>query len=169
MFQQCEPEILTSVHLSGVRDRVSGLSMRSPKIKTRILSRVPQMTVSSNYAHISPEDYLEGKNISLIKHEYIRGEVYAMVGASKAHGIIALNLATQLKSHLPGSGYIPYMADMKVQMEAANIYYYPDVVVTCDERDNSSSDEDFICYPCLSDRTDNHSPRLKPLSEYCQS
>ncbi len=110
---------------------------------------IPQMTVSPNYAYISPEDYLEGEKISPIKHEYIRGEVYAMAGASKAHGIIALNLATQLRSHLRGSGCIPYMADMKVQIEAANIYYYPDVTVTCDERDNSSSDEDFICYPCL--------------------
>ncbi|HEY9606140.1 MAG TPA: Uma2 family endonuclease [Allocoleopsis sp.] len=107
------------------------------------------MTVSPNYAYISPEDYLEGEKISPIKHEYIRGEVYAMAGASKAHGIISLNLATRLKSHLRGSGCIPYMADMKVQIEAAHIYYYPDVTVTCDERDNSSSDEDFIRYPCL--------------------
>lgn len=107
------------------------------------------MTVSPNYAYISPEDYLEGERVSLIKHEYIRGEVYAMAGASKAHVTIAGNLFAMLRSHLRGRGCIPYMADMKVQIEAASIYYYPDVTVTCDERDNSSSDEDFIRYPCL--------------------
>ncbi len=107
------------------------------------------MTVSPNYAYISPEDYLEGERVSPIKHEYIRGEVYAMAGASKAHVTIAGNLFAMLRSHLRGRGCIPYMADMKVQIEAASIYYYPDVTVTCDERDNSSSDEDFIRYPCL--------------------
>lgn len=107
------------------------------------------MTISPNYAYISPEDYLAGERISPIKHEYIRGEVYAMAGASKAHVTIAGNLFAILRNHLRGRGCIPYMADMKVRIEAANIYYYPDVTVTCDQRDNSSSDEDFIRYPRL--------------------
>lgn len=37
---------------------------------------------------------------------------------------------------------------MKVRLEEANCYYYPDVVVTCDQRDLSST-EDFILYPSL--------------------
>jgi Uma2 family endonuclease len=36
------------------------------------------MTVSKNYIYVSPEDYLEGEKISPIKHEYIRGEIYAI-------------------------------------------------------------------------------------------
>jgi Uma2 family endonuclease len=107
------------------------------------------MTASFNYSYVSPEDYLEGEKISPVKHEYIRGETYAMAGATKAHGIISLNLATQLKNHLRGSGCTTYMADIKVRIETADVYYYPDVVVTCDRRDSTSLNEDFIRYPRL--------------------
>ncbi len=40
------------------------------------------------------------------------------------------------------------MADMKVRIEAADCYYYPDVAVSCDERDKNAA-EDFIRYPRL--------------------
>lgn len=107
------------------------------------------MTASFDYTYISPEDYLEGERLSPIKHEYIRGLVYAMAGASKAHGIIALNLATRLRNHLRGKGCTTYIADIKVRIETANVYYYPDVAVTCDPRDSTSLGEDFIRYPRL--------------------
>ena len=51
------------------------------------------MTANLNYSYISAEDYLEGERISPIKHEYIRGEIYAMAGASKTHSIIAGNFS----------------------------------------------------------------------------
>lgn len=106
------------------------------------------MTVSENYAYISLEDYLEGEKISPIKHEYIRGEVYAMTGASKAHDVIAGNIFALLRNHVRGTGCRVHTADMKVRIEAANVFYYPDATVTCDERDNNFS-EDFIRYPRL--------------------
>jgi len=37
---------------------------------------------------ISVRDYLEGEKISQVKHEYLDGEVYAMVGTSKSHNRI---------------------------------------------------------------------------------
>jgi Uma2 family endonuclease len=106
------------------------------------------MTVSQSYHYISPEEYLEGERISPIKHEYIGGEVYAMAGASKAHVTISLNLAALLRNHVRGRGCMAYMADMKVRIETADIFYYPDVTVTCDEQDRTSTG-DFIRYPRL--------------------
>lgn len=107
------------------------------------------MTASVDYTCITPEDYLAGERIASIKHEYIRGEVYAMAGATKAHGIVAGNLFSMLRNHLRGKGCIAYMADMKVRLEGANAYFYPDVTVTCDSRDRASLLEDFIRYPYL--------------------
>ncbi len=107
------------------------------------------MTAEFNYSYVSVRDYLEGEKISPIKHEYRRGEIYAMAGASKAHGIIILNLATQLRNKLRGSGCNVYVADIKVRLESADAYYYPDITVTCDCRDSVSLDEDFIRYPRL--------------------
>jgi Uma2 family endonuclease len=107
------------------------------------------MTTNLNYAYVSPEDYLEGERSSPTKHEYSRGQIYAMAGASKAHGIIAGNLFSRLRNHLRGGGCIPYIADTKVRLEATNAYFYPDVTVTCDPRDQASLAEDFIRYPRL--------------------
>lgn len=40
-----------------------------------------------------------------------------------------------LKSHLRGSGCRVYIADMKVKIDSLNVFYYPDVIVTCDSTD----------------------------------
>ena len=39
------------------------------------------------------------------------------------------------------------MADMKSQIETRNIYYYPDILVTCDPRDREFTH--YKKYPCL--------------------
>ncbi|MBW4649176.1 MAG: Uma2 family endonuclease [Kastovskya adunca ATA6-11-RM4] len=106
------------------------------------------MTVSNNQFYISPKDYLEGELVSPIKHEYRRGHVYAMVGAKKPHIVIASNLIILLGNHFNDSPCLVLTSDIKVRLEEANCYYYPDVVVTCDERDTNST-EDFILYPSL--------------------
>lgn len=100
---------------------------------------------SQNY--ISPEEYLAQEENSPIKHEYIDGQVYAMAGASDAHVTISLNLASALRNHVRGTGCRVYMADMKVQIETANLFYYPDVMVTCDARDQILPNHKK--YPCL--------------------
>ncbi|MEG4534545.1 Uma2 family endonuclease [Microcoleus sp. D2_18a_D3] len=106
------------------------------------------MVASKSDTYVSPEDYLAAEKVSPIKHEYRQGEIYAMAGASKAHVIISGNVFALLRNHLRGSGCIPYIADMKVRKETSNFFYYPDVAVTCDERDRNTA-EDFIIYPCL--------------------
>jgi Uma2 family endonuclease len=106
------------------------------------------MTISKNPFYISPEDYLEGERVSPIKHEYRRGQVYAMVGAKKPHIVIAGNLITLFNNHLDDTPCIVLNSDIKVRLEEADCYYYPDVAVTCDERDTNST-EDFILYPVL--------------------
>jgi Uma2 family endonuclease len=105
------------------------------------------MIVTQNQPYVTPEDYLQQEEQSLAKHEYINGEVYAMAGASDTHVTVALNLATLLRNHMRGTGCRVYMSDMKAHIQAANIYYYPDVMVTCDERDGALST--FKRYPCL--------------------
>ena len=106
------------------------------------------MFVSKNNFYISPEEYLEGERVSPIKHEYRRGHVYAMTGAKKPHIVIGSNLVRLLGNHLLNTPCLVLSSDIKVRLEEADCYYYPDVAVTCDERDTSSM-EDFILYPSL--------------------
>ncbi len=106
------------------------------------------MFAKKNNFYISPECYLEGEKVSPIKHEYKQGQVYAMVGAKKPHVIIANNLIRLLGNFLLDTKCIVLNSDIKVRIEEANCYYYPDVAVTCDRRDTDSTDE-FILYPSL--------------------
>ena len=105
------------------------------------------MTVSKSRTFLSTEEYLAAEQDSPIKHEYIQGQVYAMAGASDAHVTVAGNLFALLRNHLQRTGYRVYMADMKAQIESANVFYYPDVMVTCDARDKNFTY--FKRYPCL--------------------
>ncbi|WP_448564196.1 Uma2 family endonuclease [Trichothermofontia sp.] len=97
--------------------------------------------------YLSPEAYLAAEATSPVKHEYRDGKVYAMAGSTDEHNLMAGNLYTLLRGHLRGSGCRAYFADVKARIEAINHYYYPDVMVTCDDRDRSSST--FKQYPCL--------------------
>jgi Uma2 family endonuclease len=51
------------------------------------------MSVTQRVRDLSLEEYLEGEQRSEVRHEYVTGQVYAMVGASRAHNTISLNLA----------------------------------------------------------------------------
>lgn len=68
---------------------------------------------------LSPEAYLQGEASADFKHEFMAGEVWAMVGASDAHVSIAMNLAFLLKQALKNSACRVYISDMKVRVEKA--------------------------------------------------
>ena len=84
---------------------------------------------------ISVEDYLAGEAVSPIKHEYVAGEVFAMAGASDAHVTVAGNLFAMLRAHVRGGPCRVYIADMKLRIDLAQAFFYPDVFVTCNAAD----------------------------------
>jgi Uma2 family endonuclease len=84
---------------------------------------------------ISVEEYLAGEAVAPVRHEYVAGEVFAMAGATEEHATIALNVAVLLRAHVRGSPCRVYIADMKLRVEPASAFFYPDVFVTCDARD----------------------------------
>jgi Uma2 family endonuclease len=91
-------------------------------------------------------EYLELEKTSTVRHEYLDGEIYAMSGASRRHNLIAGNLHGCLRSHLRRGPCQVFIVDVKVYIEKLNIFYYPDLVVSCDPKDN---DEYFVVRPVL--------------------
>lgn len=51
-----------------------------------------------------------------------------------------------MAAHLDGGPCRVYFADVKVSVEAADAFYYPDVAVTCDPED---TEEYYLTRPCL--------------------
>lgn len=81
----------------------------------------------------TPQAYLDWEVQQPDKHEYIRGEVYAMAGGEDRHQTAGGNVYMLLRQHLSGTPCRVYMSDVRVQTEEA--YFYPDVFVTCSARD----------------------------------
>ncbi len=105
------------------------------------------MIAIKNSQYITPQEYLEWEEKQPMKYEYIDGEVIAMTGGTIPHNEIAVNLTTALKNYLRGRGCKVLMADAKVEISEQGPFHYPDVMVSCDERDKKAIK--VIKYPCL--------------------
>lgn len=97
------------------------------------------MTVPAAQPHFDASSYLAWEAEQPEKHEYLDGEVFAMAGASESHVTLAGNLFMALRNHLRGGPCSVFISDMKLQVEADNAYFYPDVFVTCAESDRAHS------------------------------
>ncbi|MFP4101157.1 Uma2 family endonuclease [Coleofasciculus sp.] len=84
---------------------------------------------------MSFDDYLVWESQQDIRYEYVNGEVFAMTGGTIPHNDIALNLYRALYPHLRSRGCRVNVSDVKVQVSPKSIYYYPDVIVSCDPQD----------------------------------
>ena len=103
-----------------------------------IASPQPQtMTVAAYLAWESCQDR---------RYEFVNGEVFAMTSGTLAHNDIAINLLTALRPSIRTQGCHINIADVKVTV-TPTIYRYPDLVVSCDERDRTALNA--IQYPKL--------------------
>ena len=94
------------------------------------------MSAIAEKPHLSETDYLAWESRAKEKHEYIAGEIFAMAGASERHNRISLNIAFHLRLATRGHSCRAFMADMKLRIASHRIYYYPDAMLVCDDRDD---------------------------------
>lgn len=83
---------------------------------------------------LSLQEFIEWENAQPDKNEFVRGEVFAMVGARRVHGRVVGNLSRLLGNHLTQSPCQVFIDGMKVQVAEDSILY-PDLFVTCDSAD----------------------------------
>ncbi len=98
------------------------------------------------FTFISEQEYLNAEKISDIKHEYIDGQIWAMAGAKLNHQRIISNVNGEFRNHLKGTRCEAVSSDMKVRADKGNKYFYPDVLVSCN---NQNGNSDFIESPRL--------------------
>jgi Uma2 family endonuclease len=67
--------------------------------------------------------------------EFVAGEVFAMTGATDRHVTITGNLYMALRQHLRGTPCRTSANETKLRVEAADAFYYPDIMVTCSATD----------------------------------
>ncbi|MBX3637356.1 MAG: Uma2 family endonuclease [Rubrivivax sp.] len=84
---------------------------------------------------MTAEEFLVWDSTQTVKHQFVRGEIFAMSGAHEAHVTATMNVGMALRRHLKGSPCRTFTTDMKLRVEAADAYFYPDVFVTCSAAD----------------------------------
>lgn len=99
--------------------------------------------------HISPEAYLLLERKAEVRSEYLNGEIFAMVGASREHNLIATNITREVSQQLKGKPCELYSTDMRVRVPATGLYTYPDVVVVCGEPVFEDEHVDTLLNPTL--------------------
>jgi Uma2 family endonuclease len=106
------------------------------------------MTVSAPSEKLfSVAEYIEFEEKSEIRHEFHEGILYPIAGTSDVHNDIALNTTTALRAALRKKGCKAYQENLKLEIVENGKFVYPDIMLTCDERDLNST---FIKrYPSL--------------------
>ncbi|MBA4158365.1 MAG: Uma2 family endonuclease [Gemmatimonadetes bacterium] len=99
---------------------------------------------ATRHPPLSLEEYLRLEETSTVKHEYVAGEIHAMVGATKRHNRIAGNITALLWSAARGGPCRVYTHDVKLRA-AEDVVYYPDVMVACDSDSGHPLIEDAPC------------------------
>ncbi|MBC8122927.1 MAG: Uma2 family endonuclease [Gemmatimonadaceae bacterium] len=103
--------------------------------------------IASRLPHMTAVEYLEWEKTQEMRHEYGSKDIYAMTGGSKAHNTITGNLFTEIRAHLRSGPCQTFFSDVKVQISAEGPFFYPDLLVTCNEQDNQPGYT--VEHPCL--------------------
>jgi len=115
------------------------------------------MTALPQPAAISIDEYLAGEELSTVKHEYLRGAVHAMAGATNGHNEVAVNALVALGGRLRGKPCRPFNSDTKVRIEVDGHtrFYYPDALVVChpNPRSDHFQDHPVVVIEVLSEST----------------
>lgn len=120
--------------------------------------------------HITPDEYLQRERKAEYRSEYLRGEMFAMAGASANHNLIVLNAGSHLREQLKKKPCRVYPSDLKLRIEATGLYTYPDLSVVCGEPQFESDVCDVLLNPVvlvevLSDSTEAYD-RGKKFEHY---
>jgi len=102
----------------------------------------------SNYSVL---EYLKLDNQSDIKNEYNDGLIVSLAGGTLNHGIIGNNINSEINNNLKSKGLncTPINGDVKVYIEKANSFVYPDGMIVCGNIETHKEDENSIINPIL--------------------
>ncbi len=95
------------------------------------VSLVGEPEVAYGRRWFTEEEYLKMERVSLTKHEYYQGEIFAMAGTSDEHSIIFTNLFGDLAYRTKGRSCRPYGSDTRVYIPENTLYTYPDISIFC--------------------------------------
>lgn len=110
---------------------------------------VREPALAYNKERMSIEEYLEMENAADEKHEYYKGEIFAMSGAKMPHNKITSNLLIALGLKLKGKKCQPYGSDARIHIESNTLFTYPDISIICGEIITLNNDDYNVLNPTV--------------------
>ncbi len=98
---------------------------------------------------VTPEEYLEFDRKSDLRNEYIDGEVVPRAGATESHGTVVVNAIMALSGRLRGSSCRVIVDGPRLCLDGRRLYVYPDIMVTCGQREYLDEKKDILLNPKL--------------------
>ncbi len=99
--------------------------------------------------YLSLEQYFTLEETSGVKHEYFRGAIFAMTGASENHNLITMAIGSNLDGQLAATPCRPYPSDFRLKIETVPLYTYPDLSVICGETHLADGRQDTFVNPTV--------------------
>ncbi len=87
---------------------------------------------------MSAEEFMVWDRTQTVRHEFVRGEVFAMAGGEDGNAFVTLNIASAARAQLRGTPCKVLISEVKLQVEASDSFFYPNVMVTCSAADAAS-------------------------------
>ncbi len=97
----------------------------------------------------TPAEYLKFEEASETKHEYRKGIISEMVGASPNHNRITMDFSIAMGDALKHQACEVFGSDMRVQVKQTGLYTYPDLTVVCGEPDFAKGRTATLLNPTL--------------------
>ncbi len=140
------------------------LTHRDPLCHVTIMVPVrgtARVTTSQPVQAVSAAAYLDHEVPSETRQEFIAGEIIPMAGGKPNHNQVALNLAGTLNFRLRRQTYLVFMTDQRLWIPEAEVYTYPDVIVTPRPVELQTGRQDTVLNPVaiaqvLSESTRNY-------------
>lgn len=97
------------------------------------------MIASPQPQKMTASEYLEWEPRQELRYEYCNGQVFATTSGTKGHNRAALNLYGALVDRVDAEDCEINVSDVKVELGDGFSYRYPDLIVSCDERDKQEA------------------------------
>jgi phenylacetic acid degradation protein len=95
------------------------------------------------------DEYLEMEEKSDEKHEYYKGQIFAMSGPKLDHVRITMNMVALLMKRLRGSGCEVFATGLRVYVESEDLLTYPDLSIVCGEPVTRNNDDWNLTNPSV--------------------
>ncbi len=99
--------------------------------------------------YYTQEEYLAFERESTERHEFYRGEIFNMSGASYEHNVIEDNIRVDLGSFLKGKNCRSLGSNLRVHVKENTLYTYPDVLIVCGEPEFLDNTFDTLLNPSV--------------------